>query len=487
MLRMKTSLLAAAAAFSLSAVACSDEELTDKGTQGVGQGDDDDDDNTAARPDAGKLKDGGVKDAGKLDASKPATADGGGSTGEKHVPCNVAKIVDAKCLTCHGEKLGAGVEFGLTSLASFQAAAVSDDKRKVHEVAYERVMSTTDRMPPPSVTISAADQKTLSDWLKGGAQGTTESCESSEPSVDGGTAPGPTGGTKSGASIEPVEYNDPLLKCYQFKGYTRGDKTKPYSVGTRPDFYVAFNFTPEFKGKQYLKSYRALVDNKEVIHHWLFFMQSGPAAEGVTENALGAHPDGQLLAGWAPGGDDMYFDPNIGMEISGDVSYQLENHYNNKTGSAKPDASGIEICVTPRKPEKLAAVSWLGTDAISGTSITGTCRPNNTQPVHLVAGSPHMHVKGTHMKVVINRKDGTKETLHDEPFQFEYQRQYLLNDVVINPGDTISTTCTYSAPARFGKGTNDEMCYFFTTHWPANTLTSIGIGSVIHGPNSCLD
>jgi len=400
------------------------------------------------------------------------------------VPCDVAKIVQDKCLSCHGEQKASGVEFSLLKLADFHQPALSDDTKKMYEVAHTRVNAPTKKMPPASVkALTAEELKTLSDWLSAGAKGSMEEC-SAAPAPETSTEFAVAG--SGGAHVKPVKYDDPELKCYKFTAFKSGAKGTKYPTPSRPDFYVAFNINPEFKGKQYLKSMKAIIDNKDVIHHWLFFKQAVKGAEGVTENAVGAHPDGELIAGWAPGGDDLYFDPDVGMPITGDTTYQLEAHYNNKTGSAQPDASGVEICVTPTKPKHEAAVSWLGTDAIAGTSATGTCTPTAQEPIHLIAGSPHMHTKGKHMKVTVNRKGGMKEVIHDEDFDFEYQRQYVM-DVTINPGDTVTTTCDFTGPSTFGKGTSDEMCYFFSTHYPYNSLTSVGIGTIIHGPNSCLN
>ena len=53
------------------------------------------------------------------------------------------------------------------------------------------------------------------------------------------------------------------------------------------------------------------------------------------------------------------------------------------------------------------------------------------------------------------------------------------------PGDRIKISVTYSKPVTFGEGTGDEMCYFFTLHYPVNALTSAGLGQIIHGPNTC--
>jgi hypothetical protein len=97
-----------------------------------------------------------------------------------------------------------------------------------------------------------------------------------------------------------------------------------------------------------------------------------------------------------------------------------------------------------------------------------------------------MHLKGRHMKVVLTRAGGGQEVLHDEDFSFENQRSYPL-DVTVNPGDSLTTTCTFSSPASFGKGTNDEMCYFFTSAYPADKLADGGfLGTLIHGADACL-
>jgi hypothetical protein len=48
--------------------------------------------------------------------------------------------------------------------------------------------------------------------------------------------------------------------------------------------------------------------------------------------------------------------------------------------------------------------------------------------------------------------------------------------MLFNQGDTLETICTYDAPAQFGNGTNQEMCYDFITAWPAGALAG-GAGS----------
>lgn len=294
-------------------------------------------------------------------------------------------------------------------------------------------------------------------------------------------------GGSGGASNTPIAYDDPELKCYRFTAREAPDGATKYSVPTTPDFYVAFNIQAPWTGIQYIKSFRSIIDNKSVLHHWLIYRQLNGGTEGIVEDATGAHPDGELLNGWAPGTDDLWFDPDVGIEVAGGSLFQLENHYNNRTGAPVLDASGVELCVTPKKPAHIASMSWVGSDAINGTVARGTCSPENKEPVRLLLSFPHMHTKGKHMKVDIVRAAGGIETIHDASFDFDYQRTYVYDDLVIQPGDKLSTTCTYSEPARFGKKTDDEMCFFFSVHWPAGALARNNFFTTLHGPNACID
>ena len=304
--------------------------------------------------------------------------------------------------------------------------------------------------------------------------------------ADPGTGPGGGALRSGGATNEPQEYDDPDLVCHEFRAHAAGDKTKPFRVGAYPDMYTNFTFMPPWKGKVYARSFRVLSGNRSVIHHWLFYKNSTPGIDGEIAPSLGVHPTGELVHGWAPGGSDLYLDPDVGLEMPGDVAYQLETHHFNATGEPQDDHSGVEVCVTPNAPKYVASLSWLGTDTINGTTASGVCKPRSTEPIHIIGLQPHMHLKGKHMTAEITRADGSKEMLHDKPFKFEDQRSYPVRATIM-PGDTIKTTCQYSEPALFGEGTEDEMCYAFTLYYPKLALTNGNpIAGLLHGPNTCL-
>jgi Copper type II ascorbate-dependent monooxygenase, C-terminal domain len=437
----------------------------------------------------------------------PMAVTPGSTPSPLNVPCDVAALVSTNCTTCHTATPKFGAPMPLMTAADVQAPAKTDPTRKVYQVIPERINATdiTRRMPPASgTTIPAAGLKTLNDWLTAGALAAPAGCAIHEvattptattgaggaPAV--GTAPvtDPTaaaaGTTMGGATATAQQYNDPDMKCYEFRAHAMGDKTMPFSVGTTPDMYTNFQFMPPWTGMMYARSFHVLPGNATVIHHWLMYKDMEAVTDGDIGGSTGAHPDGELIHGWAPGGSDLYFDSDVGFEMPSDVGYTLETHHNNTTGAPAPDNSGLQICVTPHAPTNVASLSWLGTDSINGASASGTCTPTNTGPIHVIGISPHMHLKGRHQSVILTRAGGMTETMHDAPFDFQYQRSYLAAFTIM-PGDSIKTTCDYSAPTSFGEGTNDEMCYAFTLYYPKLALTNGNpVATLIHGPNTCL-
>jgi hypothetical protein len=289
-------------------------------------------------------------------------------------------------------------------------------------------------------------------------------------------------------SDTPIAYDDPELKCYRLTAYASpGTKNEPYAVPTTRDLYTGFLIRAPWPGTQYIKSMRALLDNRSVIHHLLLLRQHQSGPEKIVPNGTGIHNDADMLYAWAAGASDLWLGQDIGMEMPEGTLLMMENHYNNRGASPAFDKSGVEVCVTPRKPKHLAGLSYVGTDLIFGASASGRCTHDSREPVHLLMAFPHMHAKGLNMKVEWTRADGSTYVLHDRAFDFNYQRQYLYEEVVIQPGDKLTTTCTFSGAALFGKGADDEMCIFFSLHYPAGALAKKSIFQGLHGPNTCID
>jgi hypothetical protein len=342
-------------------------------------------------------------------------------------------------------------------------------------------------MPPaaaPSGTLTADEKATLNAWLDQGAPGSAETCATG-PTPDGGVPPGPD--DVSG------------LECVKLLAHAQGDKNAKYKVGTAVDKYFNFGFQAPWTGMAYGVVIRPVIDNAKVLHHWLLYKEQ--IADGAIKETIGQHSGGQLIHGWAPGGIALNFrkkGPDVGIELPAG-SYAVEFHYNSNDASAM-DASGVEICYQKTVPKNIASMHWLGWDnggsisfALGGTCAspstnwTGTCKPaGQSKPINLLFMIPHLHQTGRHVKSVIKGVDGKERILHDKPFDFAYQTTYETSEVLM-PGETITTTCTFSEPKCAGNATSQEMCYLFTYAWPKGALIDNGTeGKFIHGEGTCL-
>jgi Copper type II ascorbate-dependent monooxygenase, C-terminal domain len=424
------------------------------------------------------------------DAGRPVTPSGdaavspsGPPAASRGLPCDVQAIVDAKCAACHSDP-PVGTYMPLLTQAHFQAQGFTDKTKKYYELSKARVTSADKPMPPrTSPQLTSDELAKLGAWLDQGAPASTASCGSTVP--DGGTTPPPDTTDTTG------------LECYRFVAHARGDKTKKFKVGQATDAYYSFGFKAQWSGLLYGQLVRPVIDNAKVLHHWLLYKEN--VQDGSIETTIGQHTGGELVHGWAPGGTpmDMRKNGDVGFELP-DSTYALELHYNSSDANAE-DASGVEVCGKKTAPANIASMTWLGYDqggtasyATGGFCLdaakvwTGTCVPQSREPIHIVYMVPHLHQTGLHLKSVINMPGGAKRTLHDAPFDFATQVGYASSEV-LQPGETITTTCTFSENKCAGQGTEQEMCYLFTYAYPKYALTDNGpAGTFMHGKGACL-
>ena len=445
---------------------------------------------------------GGVSDAGV--PSQPGTAGGGGSA----LPCDIATILKDKCGTCHGNPLMSG-PMPLITHADLQAASTVKQGEKIAARVKARINDTAQPMPPSNrPQLTAAEKAALNAYIDSGAKPVATGC--SAPSTPGGTTTtpdagitGPGGGSSDGGRLG--EYLPPDSECTDIQdllahgGQTPGDTT-PYTAPTGGDHYEIFYFKPKWTDKVHTIRIDPIIDNGAVLHHWLLYMEPNGAGDGTHKSDLGLQPaDSQLLSGWAPGNKSIPLGRDIGLQtISGPNSrFAIELHYNTSANPAKrTDRSGARVCVTKNLRPKEAAVHWLGTQGILSLGLGGMYDAFGTCTVpkesHIIAHSPHMHVKGRYMKTINKPKaGGAPVAITDKPFAFDDQQIYPIEnatgEIVVQPGDVITTTCTYdgSASFSFGPNTTQEMCYNFVVAWPVGSLAK-GTG-VVGGKNTCID
>jgi hypothetical protein len=431
--------------------------------------------------------------------------------GAETIPCDVQTVLQAKCWSCHGTDALFGAPL-LMSPAAFRATAKKDPTRTVGALAAVRVQDPTQLMPPSGYPgLSPAEVAVIQNWasrgnaagpacsVPQGTGGVSSAGTGGTPSGFGGTTGtggiltgsggaigsggtiggaggtiGGTGGTPTGTGAAPAGTGGTVgvpgeVTCYKI--VARQDAANAaFSVPTTPDTYINFSYAlPWGTKKVHIVSARELIDNSKVIHHWLLYNTAAAGTEGLSTPSIGAHPDASLIVGWAPGNSPPVLPDDVGLGIPG-AGFALEVHYNNTQPTPQADRSGVEVCVTEKLRKNEAQISWLGTQNLNKLQASGTCKPNLTGPVTILFSWPHEHLQGRHLKTVITRVNGTQETLIDKPFDFNSQIVYP-TPAVINPGDSLTTTCTYAQPVGFGQGTNAEMCYNFITAYPGGAIT----------------
>ncbi|MEY4583276.1 MAG: hypothetical protein RL701_7979 [Pseudomonadota bacterium] len=435
-----------------------------------------------------------------------------------------------QCKLCHDGKGTAGAPMGLVTYADYMAPSKTNPALPVYRAVQARMHDMAKPMPPTGV-MAASSLALVDNWVAGGAKdcgfglAATGAAGSGAPTTQVPPTPGPTGAGGAAAPVGDISKylsddgtyfikeppgNLPVgpdakdaefcfnLVAHGGQSPVGQDKT-PFQVPPS-EFYHKFQFKVPYTTKMIGLSTKPIIDNAAVLHHWLLFhVLADTGNDGQHEDELfGVQTGSELLSGWAPGGNPPELPPGVGEEMPpGNGFMTLEFHYFNGTGKVQNDRSGARVCLTTKQPANVATLTWLGTESIRipahgmGTA-TGNCTPGGgslSQDIHLLFASPHMHQLGSHMTTVINRKGGMKEMVVDNPFSFNDQREYPINNIV-HPGDTLTTTCTWmnttASQVGFGESTTSEMCYNFVLSYPAHAMPNPLGGGLEGSSNMCL-
>jgi len=417
----------------------------------------------------------------------PAGGSGQGGSGGKggaQLPCDVASVLAAKCQGCHAATPLFGAPMPLASYADTQAAAVSSPAMKVWQLMSTRIHSATAPMPPNGQPpLAGGELATLDAWLAAGAPAGAGSC-----GPDGGTTTDTGGGAGDGGTgIGPGSL--PCTPSHSFTAHATGSATTRFPVPLpTSDAYVCFNFRSPFAAGEQATAFAPVIDDSRVIHHFILYGTNTPLTDGsITTNCQGTAANATHVIGWAPGGQNIVLDPDVGLVL--DYAYfQLQIHYNNALYPDGADASGVAICSTTTAREHAAGIVTLGNSLFSipananDFAVTGTC-PNLASDgqtvMTVIETSPHMHLLGTgfrtqHLRGAADVGDLSNIALGS--WSFDGQRHYPVNPRrQVLPGDVLRTTCYYdnptSAAVRVGTRTRDEMCFDFITVFPYAAAT----------------
>jgi hypothetical protein len=390
------------------------------------------------------------------------------------IPCDVLDVLRSECLECHGDPLAFGAPMPLLDVDDLQMPALSDPTRQVHELVAERLVDEAAPMPP-GATIEASDRDVLLDWVAAGApEDPAASCDAPDEG----------------------EHEEDELPCepdFVLEAHAAGSDDA-FVVPPVDDLYMCFAFQAPFGAATHATAWAPIIDDERVVHHWILYRTKTPQIEGAAVPCdVSLQVSSQFVAGWAPGGGNMVMPDDVGLELGepGDW-YLLQVHYNNSAGHLDAiDRSGVAFCTADEPRPKTAGILTLGSLSVAipphaeDHEVTGTCSPLTTflwPEMHLLGGSPHMHELGRGLRSEITRLGGQKEMLLDVPtFDFNSQGMYpFAPEIVVKPGDTITTTCTYDNPndypVLFGEGTGDEMCFNFVLAYPIDALLDRNCG-----------
>ena len=393
---------------------------------------------------------------GESDVKGGPNGSGGGSNAASGLPCDVDQVLKTRCQTCHASETKFGASAPLVTFDDLQKPGPgASSGKKVYELVKARIHDASRPMPPsPNPLLTDKESATLDAWIAGGTKASTDRCSSNKP--DDGVKP---------LNCTP----DTTLKAAAKYAMPQGTVDQYVCVG------VDINLT----AKRHITALAPRLDNKTILHHILLFQS--PKTESATPTPCAAFGSAswKLVAGWAPGGNNLELPAEAGFpEEKGTTHWVVQLHYNNaKNLAGQLDNSGYDLCTTEKLRANDAGVTAFGSTKFSipaRSTTTVKCDyklPTSFQGVKFFNASPHMHTRGTAMSTErLAGGTGAPEKIFAKPdFTFETQANYPIQATVA-PGDVMRTRCTWKNPGdttiAFGENTGDEMCFDFIGYYP---------------------
>jgi hypothetical protein len=379
------------------------------------------------------------------------------TTGEP-LPCDVDEVFAQHCRECHTNPPLYGALMPLQFRDNLIAPARSDASKKVYELVGARIHDDAHPMPqPPKARLSAADMKTLDDWIAQGAPAAT-SC-----AADAGASTPDSGGP-------------PTLSCTPDTHVVPGAKWAMPT--TTDDVYVCYGFDVTPAMKRHVVGITPRIGNKTIVHHVLLFESDSAMSATPTACNPGDAFKSRMIYAWAPGGQAMELPSEAGFPEQGTTHYLVQVHYSNLNHVAgQTDDTGFDLCTTDKLRANDADVLAFGTMKFTipaHGSLDITCNlqlPAMANGVHVFTAFPHMHKLGkTIATTLVPGAGGAPIDLGKQmSWDFNTQLWFPITATVAN-GDTIETRCAWNNPSdqavSFGTSTTEEMCYSFTAYYP---------------------
>lgn len=254
------------------------------------------------------------------------------------------------------------------------------------------------------------------------------------------------------------------------------------------DIYRCFVVPTSLPKGVYVAAVEFKPGNPTVVHHVISYVdtqgkareldraEAGPGYTCFSGPMFDVHGD---LGGWAPGNEPGFLPEGIGRSLPKGSDVVLQMHYH---PSGKPETDrtkiGLYFCKTPTKQVLHWASAAHMKMVLPKDQPRVEIRAQLKAPVDMdaYAVSPHMHLLGKDMTIVLTEPDGTTRPLvRIDDWDFQWQNTYYFREPIrIKKGTTLDVVAHYDnskdnprnpnnppIEVRWGEATTDEMCIGF--------------------------
>lgn len=216
------------------------------------------------------------------------------------------------------------------------------------------------------------------------------------------------------------------------------------------------------KEDMYINAFRAQAPTG--THHTLLLVTEGgvPDSQEDCGPTLGTN----MIFASGIGTQDFQLPEGVAIKIPAGSQLLLNLHLFNTGSQTLEGVSGTMVKTVAADDVKHEAEMILGGPTAiqippnGSQTVDGSCVfPGDTTVFSVWA---HMHQYGTNMKITHVGASGNK-VLHDGPYHFEEQINYLIDPLPVQAGEEMLIECRYQNPTSqtvyFGDSSNAEMCF----------------------------
>lgn len=276
--------------------------------------------------------------------------------------------------------------------------------------------------------------------------------------------------------------------------------------------HFRFNLPIEDGETYYLVGAEALVDNEEMVHHYIVTSceeRIDESQEGLLyEDADGFEGCQETIWGWAPGGK-FKVPREAGFPLgkgARKVAIQVQMHYDNpQLIPNRRDGSGLRFHLTKTPRQYQAGIMLAGgvvsvgvippkkrvySATVFQVKVDTTVAPNG---ITVFGFGPHMHALGKKLWVErLRKKPGLEGNLlvdlkdlekvediaRDDTWDIDLQGTQDVELLHIKDGEFIATTCIFDSeskdtPTPGGLSSQEEMCVGFLSFFPAEGADTV--------------